>query len=337
MCTVIGIDGSLEYKDELIKFFTDLKWTGNYKQAKLIPFKTNSDFTKHHMVAAIDSHSAYVDQLWTKTLQIDNFNQVIFKKHSALPTTLSAWLRDCTINGGNNHLFEAIETSKPNYVRLIYKSDNNSKVLSTVNNLHRHMSKLFDNTTATLVLGPAEEYEEKLSASTKHATYMSNLATDFIADPTSLPKASKPPPIRRKRPQQAWYGPNPIIEQTSTETVTPNPNVIEPDSNAAANTSSTNASLPTNFQQMISNEVQNSLNSFETRLSNLDTAVNSRITEVANNCSSAIAAVDRKTKRRAKRHKDALMLTLQAITAHLGVKAPETPEESDDDTSGDEE
>ena len=88
---------------------------------------------------------------------------------------------------------------------------------------------------------------------------------------------------------------------------------------------------------MISNEVQNSLNSFETRLSNLDTAVNSRITEVANNCSSAIAAVDRKTKRRAKRHKDALMLTLQAITAHLGVKAPETPEESDDDTSGDEE
>ena len=69
----------------------------------------------------------------------------------------------------------------------------------------------------------------------------------------------------------------------------------------------------------------------------MDTSLNNRITEVANNCTTAIKNVDTKHKKRARRHRDALMLTLQAITSHLGVKAPDNSDESDDDSSEDEE
>ena len=127
----------------------------------------------------------------------------IFKKRSALPTALPIWLQECTINGGAEYLFDAIEASAPTFVRLIYKSSVNSKVLSTINNLNRHMTKLFDEDYVNLVLGPATDYEFTLSASTKHATYMNNLATKFISDPKTIPKISKPPTIRRKRPPQA--------------------------------------------------------------------------------------------------------------------------------------
>ena len=335
LAEVIGIVGALDYKDELIKFFTQtVRWNGTYKQARFISFRLNKEFTKYHLVAAIESHNEYTKKLWTKTILVDQYDKIIAEKKTGIHTNFHHWLAKCTVNGGSTQLFEGIEVSKPNFVKMIYASDLNDKVLTTINNLHKYMKNFFGTKVTNDILGNEETYSKTISAATSEASYMSTLAQQFSANPQELDDEPYVPVIRQKN-TKAWFGPNPLLQYDPSIEDSPSPGKSSTTKPDVVPQDDVTTTPPKTLETLVKEAVSDSMKKLETSIKSVETAANTRMTTISNELNSKTIAVDNKSRNRAKRQRDQVMKALTAITSHLGVNY--NPENEDEYSSGEDE
>ena len=76
----IVIDGCFFHKDSIIQHLCSYEWKGQYKDVSFIPFKVNESFTKQHQQKAMQTQNIYLNETWSKVLEVKNSIDLLTNK-----------------------------------------------------------------------------------------------------------------------------------------------------------------------------------------------------------------------------------------------------------------
>lgn len=168
-----------------------------------------------------------------------------------------------------------------------------------------------------------------MSASNQEAAYFSSLASTYEANPQDI-EALPPPPVQRKqRTQQAWFGPNPVLENlevvTQSEASSSQLTVEDTFRLAALENKINNLCVTTIVSQQMTpyvddmKKVSDAIVQIENHIKVSDRTNAIRINKVVKGFGDALDIVRKKERRRRKKSQDFILIALNNINAKLGI------------------
>lgn len=133
-----------------MKYLYSIDWSGRYKDASFVPFRTSASLTDHDQKQAMEYHNNYLHSTYRKLVKVANPTHE-YECDDGEMISFRSWLIQSQLHGIK--MVEGVETMKDGLVRIIYNKDNQEGVDFIMKTLRENAIAAFGEENAINMLG----------------------------------------------------------------------------------------------------------------------------------------------------------------------------------------